>query len=382
MNICFFLNHLEEKKYSKNLNAYNIIQSLYDFYGIKDKKYNKQILKNEEFNLFLYSSKTSFLNLKAIFNNIKIMCIIKPYFLKKFLHNFIGFSHLINSKNFVYCFDLPLPNLFFKNQIILELSSLAPFINQDFFSKKHNLNEILSSINRADHIIVHTQEMKEALIYKLFSNKDKIKVLDKAINNCFFSTQNNTELLNIKKQYNLKNDYIIFTGKLSKYKNIERLCSSFLELKLPNIDLLIAGSFNQDYDTYKNNIHYYNAINKLAKENKNIKLISYIKQNELAVLLKEAKLLVEPSFYNDFPDTIIEAYASNTEVIASNISVHRNLLNNKDFLFSPYSKEELKNAIIYALKNTNFNKIKNIDKFKTENVIKAYKDYLYSLKQL
>jgi len=380
MNLCFFINNLEQKKYSKYLNACSLINNLSYHYGIKDKKYNKSILKNELFNIGIYSSKISEYDLKATFYDANILNNFKNFFLKSFLHNYLEFPHIISSNNIVYCFKLPIPKLFFKNKIILELSSIAPYVHEDFFTKKINNYYIFNSIKKADHIIVHTEEMKKALIYKLFSNEDKIKIIPKAINDNFFLNYTNDDLKLINNKYVLNRDYIIFVGKLSKYKNLIRLIDAFLELKLKNIDLLIVGDFNQDYDTYSSNIKFYKNLINYAKENNNIRFLSYIKPSDLAILIKKAKLLVEPSFYNDFPDTILEAYAVNTEVVASNIPVHKNFIKNNNFLFSPYCVNEIKRAINFALNNKNIDKINNINDYNWNNIIIKYKDYLLSLK--
>ena len=350
MNIFFLLEQLKNKKYSTDINLYELICNLSNRYGFKNKKYDKSVFKNEEFQFNLYSTKIPPLLLKADFLNIniKIQKNIRPFYFKKFLHNFLNYPHILPRKTCVYLFKIPYNKFLLNNKTILELTSLTNIVLPNFFKYKNNNLETINSLSKINHIIVHTEEMKNDLISKLFCKEDKISVIPRGINNSFFNKKHIAKEITENK-YKLPKKYFLFAGKISRYKNLERLITAFTELQLQDTELVIAGDYNTDYESYAHAYAYYKLILNLSKKHKNIKLLGYVDRVDMPIVMANAKALIEPSFYNNFPDTILESYASSTPVIASNISIHKRYVKNQNFLFSPYSIKEMKSSMIKIL---------------------------------
>lgn len=380
MKICFVIDDLKQNKYSKSNSFKELLLNLSNKYSYSNKSSEKAVLKNEEFLINLYSSK---IRSKTILNEfpdakVSIDTRIKPFFVKKFLHNFLNVPQFIKKDNLIYITKLPFQKIFHKNKIILELSNLIPYTYPDFFKFNYNELEVLDCLNRVDYLIVHSNEMKNDLIKKMFFKENKITVIPRAVpDNFSLKSIDPKKLDEIKKKYALKN-FILFSGKITRYKNLERLISAFLELKLKDTDLLIAGSFDTEYESYDHAFSYYKLILNLSKISNNIKMLSYVNREEMPYLIKSSIAVVEPSYFNNFPDTILEAQAMGTPVIASNILSHSNFIKNEKLLFSPYSIEEMKNSIKNVLNEKHSTK-DTVSDYRWDNVLDKYKDFFKSV---
>jgi glycosyltransferase involved in cell wall biosynthesis len=129
----------------------------------------------------------------------------------------------------------------------------------------------------------------------------------------------------------LHREYALYAGRLSEWKNI------------PHIPLLVVGDgpLRKDIETFilENNIQ-------------NVKLIGFIPLEQLLSVMKKALFLVMPTlWYETFGRTVIEAYATGTPVVASNIGVVASLV--KDGItgttFDPKEPMDLVKKINYAM---------------------------------
>ena len=144
---------------------------------------------------------------------------------------------------------------------------------------------------------------------------------------------------------------ILFFGRISKYKGIPTLIKSFVRLLENNKKLIlcIAGKGNIDY-----------PLNEIPETNLII-LNRYIKDAELASLLKNTKIVVCP--YTDATQSgvLVTAQTFNRVVIASDVGGFRDILTNgvNGFLVQPGDSEELAEKIAYSLTD---NKYKHLEK--------------------
>jgi glycosyltransferase involved in cell wall biosynthesis len=115
--------------------------------------------------------------------------------------------------------------------------------------------------------------------------------------------------------------YILFLGTLEPVKNITKLLEAFKLFKEKckkdggkcEHKLVMAGKNGWLADGYK----------ALAKElgiDKDVIFTGYIVGDELVPLFKNADFFVMPSLYEGFGTTVLEAFATGTPVIASNVS--------------------------------------------------------------
>ena len=119
---------------------------------------------------------------------------------------------------------------------------------------------------------------------------------------------------------------IIFTGKEYDYRN-------------PNyvIDL-------------KKKVFNYNLENQIL-------FLGFIDRIDQLILMKNATAVIQPSLFEGWSTVVEDAKALNQTIIASNISVHKEQLENYAYYFNPINPNELAKIILELTENTE-NKLK------------------------
>ena len=96
-------------------------------------------------------------------------------------------------------------------------------------------------------------------------------------------------------------------------------------------------------------------LEELASANgNNIRFLGHLKASEINSLLKNAMFLVIPStWYENFPYSVLEAFAWGKPVVASRIGGIPEQVKEEDngLLFEPWDKENLRKKIDYLLAN-------------------------------
>jgi glycosyltransferase involved in cell wall biosynthesis len=137
--------------------------------------------------------------------------------------------------------------------------------------------------------------------------------------------------------------FFIFVGRLSADKGLGVLLEAWK--KFPTIELKIVGEGPQRtlLEAYIN-----------EHEMDQVELLGFLPMEKMLRILKEATCLVMPStLYETFGRTIIEAFATATPVIASNLGAMSEIVtdNETGLLFTPGSAGDLRDKVNYALSN-------------------------------
>ncbi|MFH1223907.1 MAG: glycosyltransferase, partial [Pseudomonadota bacterium] len=232
----------------------------------------------------------------------------------------------IEKNSVIHYFKTPIYRTNNKVSNIFEITSIKEFTAPEFF--RHGAVDILKEIkmlNSADKIIVHSDYMAEEISSRLFVDEKKIKVIPKGIH--IYNFEQNAPKLKLPEKF------IMFAGRISKYKNLNMLINVFERTLPKNIHLIIAGT-GEDIP----------ARNRVIN-------IGYIHPTLVQSVMKKALCLVEPSFVNDHPDTILEAMAAEIPVVASDIKAHRSVCANSALYFSPLSENSLAESLEAAISN-------------------------------
>lgn len=139
-----------------------------------------------------------------------------------------------------------------------------------------------------------------------------------------------------------REDFFLFIGRLSPEKGIATLLQCFAAA--PSLKLVIAGD-GPDKDM-------------VLAHTKNVANITYLGQQlkeQVLELMKKCRALLFPSiWYEGLPLTIIEALATGTPVIASNLGAMTEMIQDgyNGFYFNPGNADELRNKVIQLAGNT------------------------------
>ncbi len=141
-------------------------------------------------------------------------------------------------------------------------------------------------------------------------------------------------------------NFLLYTGNWREHKNLPNLIRAFKILKtkykIPH-KLVLTGKPDQLYPESSNLIQKFQL-------QKDIVRVGLVSNQELVFLFQNAKLYVQPSFYEGFGLPILEALANQTSVCCSNTSCLPEIAQDCAHYFDPQQPEQMAQTIHLALK--------------------------------
>jgi glycosyltransferase involved in cell wall biosynthesis len=134
---------------------------------------------------------------------------------------------------------------------------------------------------------------------------------------------------------------VLYAGNIKPHKNLERLIEAFHLLRRNGHDtvkLLIIGDEISKYATLRRAVHRY-------KLHKHVRFFGFVPDKTLAVLYRLAGVFVFPSLYEGFGLPPLEAMASGTPVITSNVSSLPEVVGDAALLIDPYEPTAIAHAM-------------------------------------
>lgn len=234
-----------------------------------------------------------------------------------------------------------------------------------YFSKEEieNRNDFLKKIiENKIKLVFSSQFMKKKFeFYYSYSNTYVLNF------NPFINiVVNEKEQTNILSKYNVsKHKYFIVSNQFWQHKNYETLFKAlklyFEDFDTKKFKVIITGS-KVDF----RNRNYFDKLNNQFPEIFNssfVKVLGLIDRRDQLILMKNSRFLIQPSLYEGWNSSIEEAKCLGTNVIASDIGVHREQLanNGSSIFFSKESSTELFNVLknsenLTSILENNFNK--------------------------
>jgi glycosyltransferase involved in cell wall biosynthesis len=144
----------------------------------------------------------------------------------------------------------------------------------------------------------------------------KIEVIYNAIDERFGVSPTEDEFTRVRERYQLDREFILYAGNIKPHKNLERLIEAFQQLRAEGFEdllLLIIGDEISKYPTLRRLVHRYKLF-------KHVRFLGFVPDQTLAVLYRLASVFVFPSLYEGFGLPPLEAMASGTPVVTSNVS--------------------------------------------------------------
>lgn len=223
-----------------------------------------------------------------------------------------------------------------------------------FPSTDKTLEQMKLLAEKANMIIAISQSTKDDIIQIL-------KIPDKKIEVIYLGNSIVSDKTSRGHKHDLPDKYLLFIGRRGLYKNFEFFISSIAGL-LTGTDLMlicIGGNFS----------NYENKLLKKLKIKKNVLHCSPKNDDELSQYYAKAKALCFPSKYEGFGLPILEAFANNCPVIASNTSSLPEIAGDAAVYFNPTDNNSILNAVKKVLVDTDLRKYlaekgrQNLEKF-------------------
>jgi glycosyltransferase involved in cell wall biosynthesis len=240
-------------------------------------------------------------------------------------------------------FDLPLG---VQVPSVITIHDLKYLFHPEFLKQRSRLKwfyikkSLQHSLKAADQIIVVSQNTLNDIKRIDSFNEKKVSIIYHGVNPTSGLPENN-----IKKRFNISNDFILFVGTRRPHKNIEGLIRALAILRQNydlDLDLVISGKAYSDYLEPE----------RLAKElsvDSHTHFLDFVSDLELSALYQSARVVALVSFYEGFGFPILEAMSHGTPVVGSKVSSIPEVIGDAGLLADPHDPEDIASKIYQIL---------------------------------
>jgi len=191
-------------------------------------------------------------------------------------------------------------------------------------------------VQKAQHVFAVSKSTKQDLLNIYNLPESKISVVHNALDERFAFHHTPEERKHVLERYQLKDPFILYSGKIRAHKNLHRLIEAFVVLKSElvdderyrNLKLIIIGD-----ELSKHQYLRLTVIRSGAQQD--VRFFGFVPYPILRVFYQCASLFAFPSLYEGFGLPPLEAMANRTPVIASNTSSLPEVLDEAALLVNP-----------------------------------------------
>jgi len=191
-------------------------------------------------------------------------------------------------------------------------------------------------VQKAKHVFAVSRSTKQDLLNIYNLPESKISVVYNALDERFAFHHTPEERKHVLERYQLKDPFILYSGKIRAHKNLHRLIEAFAVLKSDladddryrNLKLIIIGD-----ELSKHQYLRLTVIRSGAQQD--VRFFGFVPYPILRVFYQCASLFAFPSLYEGFGLPPLEAMANRTPVIASNTSSLPEVLDEAALLINP-----------------------------------------------
>jgi glycosyltransferase involved in cell wall biosynthesis len=191
-------------------------------------------------------------------------------------------------------------------------------------------------VETAKHVLAVSRSTKDDLINIFELPESKISVVHNALDERFAFSHTTEERKHVLERYQLKEPFVLYSGKIRPHKNLHRLIEAFAVLKSElmederyrNLKLIIIGD-----ELSKHQYLRLTVIRSGAQQD--VRFFGFVPYPILRVFYQSAALFAFPSLYEGFGLPPLEAMANRTPVVASNTSSLPEVLGDAGILVNP-----------------------------------------------
>jgi len=233
-----------------------------------------------------------------------------------------------------------------KIKTVVHIHDLVPFYKEYFsftikdriFNDFVYLPEIRYSIKRADVVVTISNSVAEEIKDTFPFTTNKIEIVTPAYQkDLFHPILDETNIEKFLKDHQIKNKFVFAINMERLRKNFTLLINAFEKVRTDGI-LCVGGTLSNSKITF--------AKQKLGDR---FKYLGYLKTEELPLAYSAASALIAPSLAEGFDMSPLEARACGTRVIASDIPVHHEVLEEEAKYFGVDDVDKLSRLISEAL---------------------------------
>jgi len=206
-------------------------------------------------------------------------------------------------------------------------------------------NSIAVAARRAARVLTVSESSKRDILRFVDVPPDKIDVIYNAYDERFAIEPREDDVVRVRERYQLHDPFVLYAGNVKPHKNLERLIEAFDLVRARGLDhlkLVLIGDEISRYAALRRAVHQHHL-------HKHVRFLGYMSQETLAVMYRLAGVFVFPSLYEGFGLPPLEAMASGTPVVTSNVSSLPEVAGDAALLVDPYDPEAIGDGIYRVL---------------------------------
>ena len=197
----------------------------------------------------------------------------------------------------------------------------------------------------ATRIMTVSESSKRDILRFVDVDPDKISVIHNAYDERFGVEPEEDDVVRVRERYQLHDEFVLYAGNVKPHKNLERLIEAFQLVRrrgLDHLKLVLIGDEISKYAALRRAVHRYQL-------HKYVRFLGYLPEETLAVMYRLAGVFVFPSLYEGFGLPPLEAMASGTPVVTSNVSSLPEVAGDAAVLVDPYDPHAIADGIYRVL---------------------------------
>ena len=194
---------------------------------------------------------------------------------------------------------------------------------------------------RATRVLTVSESSKRDILRFVDTEPDKIDVIYNAYDERFGVEPREEDVVRVRERYQLHDEFVLYVGNVKPHKNLERLIEAFDRVHkrgLDHLKLVIIGDEISKYTSLRRAVHRHQL-------HKYVRFLGYLPEETLGVMYRLAGVFVFPSLYEGFGLPPLEAMASGTPVVTSNLSSLPEVTGDAAVLVDPYDPDAIAGGI-------------------------------------
>jgi glycosyltransferase involved in cell wall biosynthesis len=213
------------------------------------------------------------------------------------------------------------------------------------FALRYARTSMKLASRRATRVMTVSESSKRDLLRFLEIDPNKIAVIPNAYDDRFAVEPREEDVVRVSERYQLADEFVLYAGNVKPHKNLERLIEAFDLVRkrgLDHLKLVLIGDEISKYAALRRAVHQHQL-------HKHVRFLGYLPEETLAVMYRLAGVFVFPSLYEGFGLPPLEAMASGTPVVTSNVSSLPEVAGDAAVLVDPYDPAAIADGICRVL---------------------------------
>src|SRR5262245_13362783 len=213
------------------------------------------------------------------------------------------------------------------------------------FAYTYARTSIALAARHATRVLTVSESSKRDILRFVDMPAGKIDVIYNAFDERFGVEPREEDVVRVRERYQLHDEFVLYAGNVKPHKNLERLIQAFDRVRrrgLSHLKLVVIGDEISKYAALRRAVHQHQL-------HKYVRFLGFLPEATLAVMYRLAGVFVFPSLYEGFGLPPLEAMASGTPVVASNVSSLPEVAGDAAVLVDPYDPAAIADGIYRVL---------------------------------